>query len=142
MFANILVPVDLNDDGFADKAVQYAAQLLATDGVITLLKVVPGFQMPLVGSFFPKDAFAAYLKEASQALDAFGRAQLGERVRWQAEVIEGHEVPQILAKADALGADCIVMASHKHTPLNPMMVGSITQKVLARTPLPVLVVKP
>lgn len=48
---------------------------------------------------------------------------------------------EIVAAAGKLGCDAIVMASHGRTGLNKLFLGSETQKVLAHTELPVLVLR-
>ena len=53
---------------------------------------------------------------------------------------EGHPDDIILRMADGEGCDLIVMASHGRRALASVLVGSETQKVLAHTTLPVLVV--
>jgi nucleotide-binding universal stress UspA family protein len=48
---------------------------------------------------------------------------------------------EIVAAAEKYGCDAIVMASHGRSGLNRLFLGSETQKVLAHTHLPVLVLR-
>jgi nucleotide-binding universal stress UspA family protein len=54
---------------------------------------------------------------------------------------EGHPDDIILQTADAEGCDLIVMASHGRRGVASLLLGSETQKVLARSRIPVLVVR-
>ncbi len=59
MYKHILVPVDLNEQGFADKAVQLAVwHAKHSNAEIHLLNVLPGIHMSMVATYFPKDAAA------------------------------------------------------------------------------------
>ena len=60
----------------------------------------------------------------------------------QSEVVEAHAAWRgILDKGTAVGADLIVMGSHGRRGVEKMILGSVTQSVLAHAHLPVLVVR-
>ncbi|UWX03554.1 universal stress protein [Pseudoxanthomonas sp. NC8] len=52
----------------------------------------------------------------------------------------GEIVPTVLAEANAVKADLVVMGSRGKGALKSLLVGSVTQKVIALSPVPVLVV--
>lgn len=54
---------------------------------------------------------------------------------------EGAPAEVILQQAEKLGADLIVMGSHRHTVIGDAMLGTTTHKVLHSSKLPVLVVR-
>ncbi len=56
-------------------------------------------------------------------------------------ILEGQPAVVLLEQAKAVGADLIVMGSHRHTVLGDAMLGTTTHKVLHSTPLPVVVVR-
>jgi nucleotide-binding universal stress UspA family protein len=56
-------------------------------------------------------------------------------------VVEGHAAPEILAAAEATAADMIVIGSRGFGALTGTFLGSVSQSVLKRSPLPVLVVR-
>jgi nucleotide-binding universal stress UspA family protein len=56
-------------------------------------------------------------------------------------ILEGQPSQVILQQAKELGADLIVMGSHRHTVIGDAMLGTTTHKVLHSTDLPVLVVR-
>ncbi|WP_171493520.1 universal stress protein, partial [Acinetobacter ursingii] len=47
----------------------------------------------------------------------------------------------ILNIADEVNADLIIMGSHGRSGLKKLVLGSVAQKVLAESPVPVLIVK-
>lgn len=143
MYKTILVPVDLNEKGFSDKAVTTALGVLSEGGTLHLMKVIPGYQMPLVGSFFPEDSFKGYVNEAKKNIASFADSLLSDSgVNYKVYVEEGKASEEILEKCDKLNADCIVMASRKRNKANSLMIGSIANKVLHLSNVPILVVKP
>ncbi len=57
MYKQILVPVDLNDKGFSDRAVELAVwHAKNSNAEVHLLTVLPGIHMSMVATYFPKDA--------------------------------------------------------------------------------------
>ena len=62
------------------------------------------------------------------------------RLPFQERRVIGDIVPGLLAEAKAVKADLIVIGSHGKGALKSLLVGSVTQKVVALSPVPVLVV--
>lgn len=83
------------------------------------------------------------------------KEKLGERIRLlceqenggdacgvsQIRIVEGQPAQVVLAVAKEIGADLIVMGSHRHTVLGDAMLGTTTHKVLHGSSIPVLVVR-
>jgi len=76
------------------------------------------------------------LCEAEQCQGADGRDLVSEIL-----VIDGHPSEAILATANTIGADLIVMGSHSHSALGEALLGSTANRVLHRSQTPVLLVK-
>lgn len=55
---------------------------------------------------------------------------------------EGHPSEQIVALAEELDADLIVMGTHSRTGLSRIMLGSVAEAVVRRAPCGVLVIRP
>lgn len=144
MYHKILVPIDLNEGGFSDKAVTVAADLAEHfKAELVLLNVVPGYNMPMVGSYFPKQAFSDFLREANANLVETAKEGLqGRTIRYQCLVAEGKPVDVIVRQAVDSQVDLIVMASHKYRRFERQFIGTVANKVIAKTDIPVLVVKP
>jgi nucleotide-binding universal stress UspA family protein len=79
--------------------------------------------------------------DANRNLDDMESAATRSGVSFTRVVREGHPDDIILQTAEAEGCDLIVMASHGRRGVAALLLGSETQKVLARTARPVLVVR-
>ena len=142
MYKSILVPVDMAEDGFSDKAIEHARGVLAAGGKLHFLRVIPGFQMPLVGSFFPEDAFNKVRKEAERRLAEYIKLQVADAtLDYKMYTLEGKPADLIVRSAEKLQVELIVMASHKHSRIEKSVLGSIAAKVAGRAKMPVLVIK-
>lgn len=78
---------------------------------------------------------------ANDHLDRLEKSAIEAGVPFTRVLREGHPDDIILQAADAEGCDLIVMASHGRRGVASLLLGSETQKVLARSRLPVLVVR-
>ena len=143
MFNNILVPVDLNENTFSDKAVAMATGIMKEKGKLHLVCVQPGVQMPLVGGYFSEDLIDDLLKTTKEKLEDFGKKVLGDKtIGYELHVVEGKPADGILKLSQKLNVDCIVMTSHKRSKFEAMMLGSVAAKVAGRCKVPVMVIKP
>jgi nucleotide-binding universal stress UspA family protein len=79
--------------------------------------------------------------DANDHLDQLERAATVAGVVFSRVLREGHPDDIILQAADSEGCDLIVMGSHGRRGVSSLFVGSQTQRVLARTDRPVLVVR-
>ncbi|MDE1315127.1 universal stress protein [Vibrio aestuarianus] len=143
MYKHILVPVDLNDKGFADKAVELAVwHARHSNAEIHLLNVLPGIHMSMVATYFPKDVAAKMKSDVKQQLKQFADQHIDDEIIYKLHVAEGKTYATILDYAEKLGADLIVMPSHKRSKIDKVMLGSVASKVVQHSPINVLVVKP
>ena|SRR5688572_15089194 len=141
----ILVCVDFSDVSgrVVEKAVSWAVDLKAA---LHLLHVVP--PPPPMAVYAPGAGVALPLPAATRPDTAAEKAKLTEiarRVREAGlavseEVLEGPVIPEILATADRINPEAIVLGSHGHGALYELLVGSVTEGVLRRTRRPVWVV--
>ncbi|MGL4574564.1 MAG: universal stress protein [Burkholderiaceae bacterium] len=65
------------------------------------------------------------------------RHDIAYKAQWKV----GAPAVEILKAADKVKADLIVMGSHGHSAISSLLLGSVTQKVLAGAKVPVLVVR-
>ncbi|MEZ8065860.1 universal stress protein [Vibrio sp. FF145] len=143
MYRQILVPVDLNDKGFSDKAVELAVwHAKHSNAEIHILNVLPGIHMSMVASYFPKDAANQMKLDAKNQLKEFADKHIDDDVIYKVHVAEGKTYTTILDCAEKLGADLIVMPSHKRSKIDKVVLGSVASKVVQNSPINVLVVKP
>lgn len=144
MFKHILVPVDGSPTSML--AVSRAAALAKTFGsAVTALYVIDPYPFTGVGADFAygqAQYLSAATAEANTALDAVKKLMAESGVAVNAIMGEGHAVHQGIVRAiQNTGADLVVMGSHGRRGLEKLMLGSVTQRVLAEVHVPVLVVR-
>lgn len=139
MFSTILLPIDLGHEASWDKALPLAEGLRGETGALHLLAVMPDLGEGVVSSHFPMN----FARDALRELDAALRAFVAEREleRATAHVGYGHVAEAIIRKAEAIGADLIVMASHPPDELRSVLVGSQAARVVRHATMPVLVAR-
>jgi nucleotide-binding universal stress UspA family protein len=114
MFERILVPVDLGEPEIAARSLAVAEELAVKhDARLDVLTVVPTYSMSIVGAAFPKDFEETTLEAARSALKTMLDARPASQVTIKGHVAHGTIYDEIMKAADALGADLIVMASHR-----------------------------
>ncbi|MDO3377052.1 universal stress protein [Geoalkalibacter halelectricus] len=96
-------------------------------------------------SRIPPEAFALFEKEIEiqvvKEMEEFCRRHLGEQVSYTTESTIGTPYQAILAAAKEHNADLIVMGTHGRTGLEHVLVGSTAERVVRRSPVPVLTVR-
>lgn len=141
MYKDILFPIDLNHDsswvGVLPAVIEYCKAFNARLHVIT---VVPDFSMPLVGSYFPENFSKKMVEEANQHLHKFIKEHVPPEVHVQHIVAEGVVYKEIIRVANEIGADLIIMASHRPE-LGDFLVGPFTERVVRHFSRSVLVVR-
>lgn len=143
MYKQILVPVDLNEQGFSDKAVEHAVwHAKQSNATIHLLNVLPGIHMSMVSSYFPKDAARKMKQDAQHQLNLFAEKYIPDEIIHHMYISEGKAWTTILEQASRIGADLIIMPSHQRSKLDKVMLGSVASKVVENSPINVLVLKP
>lgn len=140
MYKSILVPVDLAEADLAAPAIAAAESFaMASEGTIRLIYVrslVPITYM----EFVPADFDAGQQNEAeAQLAEIAAKVKLpSERV--SAKVLVGSVHGEVLAEADASGADLIVIGSHEPGML-AYVIGSNASTIVRRAKCSVLVVR-
>lgn len=144
MFERILVPLD--GSPIAERALPVAARVArASRGVLVLMQVVEQSheyggaltQAPRV----QEQLLEAALAEASSYLAMLVKSPECEGIEVTTEVLAGAPAEHILAAAEESRADLIVMGSHGRTGFVRWAMGSVTQKVVHHSPVPVLVLR-
>ena len=143
MFNKILIPVDLENESFAEKALQVAIQQ-ATDSNAGLhvVTVIPGFGMSMVGSFFPEDAMEKAMLAVTKELKQYVAKNVPKGVKVSTQALQGKSHKEILRESKAVSADLIVIPSHNYTKVNKALLGSTTSRVVERAKVSVMVIKP
>ena len=137
----ILLAVDESVIGAA--AVRHVAKLakaLKATPQLYVLNVVPRLSKAAEKEFGKAGPDRYYQAQFEAALAPLRPLLKRTRLPFQARTATGDIVPTLLAEAKAVKADMIVIGSHGKGALKSLLVGSVTQKVIALSPVPVLVV--
>ncbi len=141
MFKRILIATD--GSSFAVKAAEQAARLAAALGAeLFAVTVEPSFPAYLFPETVIGHVEAAVQKHSQEILQQVAEIARGAGVACKLQKI-AHEATYraILDAAVAERCDLIVMGSHGRTGIEALILGSVTQKVLAHAQLPVLVTR-
>ena len=139
---NILVPVDFSD---VTEAVVEAAfeQAVSSDAVIRVVHaaaVTPAFVGYGVG-VVPYVEFREKILEAEQKqLDDIVNGLRERGVFAESDLPEGPIVDSLMKEIEENNIDMVVMGSHGHGAVFNIIAGSVTQALLRRSKVPVLVV--
>jgi len=145
MFKNILLPTD--GSSLSEKATAIAVNFARIHGA-RIVSVCVAQPFPFVpmgdGAVIPDaEVFDTQMTGAARAsVEKVAAACAAAGVPFEG-VIANSASPyeEIIAAADKYNCDIILMASHGRKGLNKLFLGSETQKVLAHTELPVLVLR-
>ena len=141
MYKDILLPVDLGEESSWNKALPTAIELCKAFGCrLHLMTVVPDFGSAVVASYFPKDFEKRALDSAGDELHTFAKAHVPGGITVQHVVAHGTVYEEILDCAKRIGADLIVMASHRPE-LKDFLIGPNASRVVRHADRSVLVVR-
>jgi nucleotide-binding universal stress UspA family protein len=140
MYRHILIPTDGSE--LAEHGLAHGMALAKSLGAkISVVFVVEPFS-ELSGRFLEAVANYAELRkeQATSVLDRVANAAEAAGVSCETIQVENGQPHQaIIAAAEDKGCDLIVMSSHGRSGLAMLLIGSVTNKVLAHAKIPVLV---
>ncbi len=141
----ILVPVDFSR--VTDQSTTLAGNLaIACGAKVVLIHVAQGYLEDFaVAADVPvpqmsREMLADQLKNARERLAALAEELQSRGCTVETVMVEGPIVPKICEEAQRRGIDMIVLGSHGHGQLHDLLMGSVSQGVIRRAGLPVLVV--
>lgn len=141
MFKNVLLAVDLGDEGSWKKALPVAEeQVRASGGQLHVLTVVPDFGMSIVGQFFPKGYEKGVADKVMAALKDFVKEHVSDGINVRHIVGEGTVYEVILNMAKDAKADLIVVSSGRDD-LKDFLLGPNAARVVRHGTCSVLVVR-
>ena len=141
MHKRILLPVDLSNETSQDKAAEAAkAYLGAFGGELTLLTVVPDAGLSMISGYLPEDFEAQAVERTKERLAAFAKESFGPDIKPHCLVAHGTIYREILEVREEIGADLIIMASHRPE-IADYLIGPNAARVVRHAPCSVLVVR-
>jgi len=138
MFKSILVPIDLSDPDYYKSAIATASEMAKRDNadlhIVTVLPVISG----MVASSIPADLEAKITEEAKEEMEKLA-AETGLS-KAKAAVRHGSVYHEVLDEADRVGADLIVMGSHRPG-MATYLIGSNAARIVRHAKCSVLVLR-
>ena len=144
LYQHILVPIDGSETSVVamDEAIKLAKAL---NSKITVVQVMA--LDPYIADAYVKTGQTNELIERTRTylLDVLEQAKqkfTNEAITVETKLLEGFVVhEEIIQAAQDLNADLIVMGSHGRTGVRKLVLGSVAQKVLGESHIPVLIVR-
>ena len=132
----ILCSIDLSEH--SAEVAEYASLIATKLGAeVTVVYVAPtlsqytGFKVPQ----------SEIVSGAQASMNAFV-AEHFEGVKAEGEVLVGYASDEILAKAKRDGVDMIIMGTHGRKGIDRIIFGSVAEKVVKNSTIPVLTIRP
>jgi universal stress protein A len=145
-YRRILWPTDFSR--LARTALPHALEVVAgSKGELVILHV-----LPMVAAYLPPEIAGLTWEQIDRANRAIGQRELdrmANAIKAEHPKLQVHKVlakgvvsEEVLRGARRLRCDLIVLATHGHTGLKHVLMGSAAENVLRRAPCPVLIVRP
>jgi nucleotide-binding universal stress UspA family protein len=136
MYETIVVPVDGSEPATA--AVERGLSLVeAGDATLSLLAVIEPSTAPR-SAVFTNPTREALDEQTTAALENAESRATDVGVDYQTSVRRGIPHEEIAAMVDDVGADLVVMGTHGRTGLDRLLLGSVTERTLRTSDVPVL----
>lgn len=140
---NILIAVDFS--AVTDRIVACLGRFAPGPSAhrMTLVHVAPpepAFVGYETGPATLRDQLAHELREQHAHLQRYGAALREVGCEVTSRLLQGPTIETVLAEAERIEADLIVIGSHGHGAVYDLLVGSVSEGLVRRSKLPVLVV--
>lgn len=141
MYKKILVPVDMSSPEAGARSCPRAREMADSFGsTVHLMSVLPGYNMPLVSTFFPESAQEKMQAQILQDMKKIGAKFFDAEP--ELSVRSGKRASEILQLAEEWGADLIIFGCRPKDALGgELMLGSCGMTVAERAKCNVLVAR-
>ena len=143
VFKTILFATDFSEGSdFAFKAALSMAGKYDSKLIVIHVINVP---VDLRGFYVPHISFDKLEEEIEQGaeklMEKFCRTHMQDFNNFETYVLPGIPYDEIIKKAESLNADLIVMGTHGRTGLDHVLFGSTAEKVVRKSPIPVMTIR-
>ncbi len=139
---NIMVAVDFNDS--IGELMVYAESLAQKfQSKIWVLHVAdpePDFVGYEPGPQYIRDIKAEEYREEHRNLQEICKNFLGDEINSEALLIQGSTVETVMAEAQKLNIDLLIVGTHKHSFLHNLLQESISMELLKKAEIPMLTI--
>ncbi|MEC7522763.1 MAG: universal stress protein [Myxococcota bacterium] len=135
----IICPVDFSEP--SEKALDYAIELAAKFGAD--VQAIHAYQLPVYA--LPDGAMMAGPEFTTKVTDELQKAlkELSARksgVKLETHLVEGIPYKEVVRMTEELDADLVVMGTHGRTGLKHLLLGSVAERVVRSSKVPVITV--
>ncbi len=142
MFKKVLYPIDVPEGGLCRDALDEVVEEVRKWGAtLYLIYVLPGFNMPLVATYFPKDAEKKARAAAKAQLDSYIQEHIPEGLPVVPVLRQGTAYEEILAESRKHDVDLIIIPGQDHPSMEKWLLGTTTSKVVRHAHCSVLVLR-
>ncbi len=124
---------------------EYASMLAKATGASIVAVYAAPTLTQYTGFHVPPNTIDSFVGEivsgAEKAMAQFVSENFAD-VQAESEVVVGYAAEEILNIAQAKGADMIVMGTHGRKGIDRILFGSVAEKVVKNSPIPVLTIRP
>ena len=143
VFKTILFATDFSEGSdFAFKAALSMAGKY--DSKLIVIHVI-NEPVDLRGFYVPHISFDKLEEEIEQGaeklMEKFCRTHMQDFNNYETYVLPGIPYDEIIKKAESLNADLIIMGTHGRTGLDHVLFGSTAEKVVRKSPIPVMTIR-
>jgi len=142
-FNQILCAVDFSPT--SEKALEYAVDLagrLGSELYVMHVYQLPAYAMPDGGAFeIPVDIQTGLTNQLQTHLDTFVKPRMSTGVKITTGLHEGIPYVEIVRSAKERHADLVIIGTHGRTGLPHLLMGSIAERVVRTSEVPVLSVR-
>jgi len=139
---NILCPVDFSE--ISPKVAAYSQVLSRVlDAAVHVISVVPGFEQygTLTKLVFGQGMLSEIVNGAEKAMETFIRDNFST-ANVARKVLQGYVPEEILDYAEKEDIDLIIMGTHGRMGVDRIVFGSVAEKVVKTSKIPVLTIRP
>ena len=139
----ILVAIDLSPQ--SKTVAEYAEYFAKTlEAEVLAVYIAPSLSQ-YVGFHVPASSIENFVGEvvngAEKTMDSFVKENF-KNIKVQGKVVSGYATDEIIRQSKEYGADIIIMGTHGRIGLDRILFGSVAEKVVKTSSIPVLTVRP
>ncbi|NLV24128.1 MAG: universal stress protein [Deltaproteobacteria bacterium] len=142
-FKTIVFATDFSEN--SDYAFEYAFSIAQKYQARLVLLHVVSEPLSFNGFYVPHISFEKLEEElregAKRMMDRFCQVHLKEYGNYESHILRGLPFEQIIKKAEDVQADMILLGTHGRTGLDHVIFGSTAEKVVRKSPIPVMTIR-
>jgi nucleotide-binding universal stress UspA family protein len=143
MFSKIVYPVDFSD--YAKEILEYAVAMAKKfDAELHLIHVIPNLNYftPYESFLTPENLVAIERNIEKDVAEDFDKLTKDLDIPVKTVVKTGVTFLEIIDYVKEAGIELVVMGTHGRTGIEHMLIGGVAEKVVRKSPCPVLTIRP